>query len=180
MGKTVSTGRRSNRQRGAILVVSLVMLAALTLLGVASINMSTANLRAVNNSQVRAESMAAIQQQLALVWSALIVSKSFTPPAGATSAVGGYSVEVTTPCLRSFRAILNSELNLSDANDLRCFKGSSEVSECAVTVWEATATASENFFGARTSVREAVSVKKQYSLLLANTAQAGYGGYCTP
>lgn len=56
-------------QRGAVLLVSLIMLIMLTLLGVAAINTSTVNLRVVNNMQYRAETIAAGQQAIEAVLS---------------------------------------------------------------------------------------------------------------
>ncbi len=57
---TMNTRNPIPRQHGAALVVSLMMLVVLTLLAVSSINMSTVNLRIVNNMRTQMETETAI------------------------------------------------------------------------------------------------------------------------
>jgi len=54
------------RQGGIVLIVSLIMLVALTLLAVSAIRLSTANLRNVANSQARSEAMSSAQRSIDL------------------------------------------------------------------------------------------------------------------
>lgn len=61
------------RERGATLVVALIMLALMTLLVVNAFTLSSTNLKAVGNMQAREESLAAANQALETV-----VSSSFT------------------------------------------------------------------------------------------------------
>ncbi|MEX0731355.1 MAG: PilX N-terminal domain-containing pilus assembly protein [Aquisalimonadaceae bacterium] len=55
------------KQRGAVLIISLVLLVAMTLLGVASINSSTVNLRIVGNLQSQKDAESAAQEGVELV-----------------------------------------------------------------------------------------------------------------
>ena len=63
-------------QRGAALVVSLIMLVLITLMVIAALNLGTANFRAVSNTQFREQAIAAanvaIQDR---------ISSNFTGPA---------------------------------------------------------------------------------------------------
>ena len=61
------------RERGATLVVALIMLTLITLLVVNAFTLSSSNLKAVGNMQAREESIAAANQAIELV-----VSSSFT------------------------------------------------------------------------------------------------------
>ncbi|WP_295383971.1 pilus assembly PilX N-terminal domain-containing protein [uncultured Thiodictyon sp.] len=63
----------AGKQRGAILVVSLILLAVITLLTVTAQNLSTTNLKTVGNMQTRDEAIAAANQAIARV-----LSSSFT------------------------------------------------------------------------------------------------------
>ena len=54
----------SRRQRGATLIVALIMLALITLLVVNAFTLSSSNLRAVGNMQSREETMAAANQAI--------------------------------------------------------------------------------------------------------------------
>lgn len=54
----------SGRQRGATLIVALIMLALITLLVVNAFTLSSSNLRAVGNMQSREETMAAANQAI--------------------------------------------------------------------------------------------------------------------
>ncbi len=64
---------RQARQRGATLVVALIVLTLITLLVVNAFTLSSSNLKAVGNMQARDESLAAANQAIELV-----ISSSFT------------------------------------------------------------------------------------------------------
>lgn len=64
---------RRASQRGATLVVALIMLTLITLLVVSAFTLSSSNLKAVGNMQARDESIAAANQAIELV-----ISSSFT------------------------------------------------------------------------------------------------------
>jgi hypothetical protein len=97
--------RRAQAQQGATLIVALIMLTLITLLVLNAFTLSSSNLKAVGNMQVRDESIAAANQAVELV-----VSSSFTdaPVAqevnvdinkdGATD----YTVAIATPtCIKA-------------------------------------------------------------------------------
>ncbi len=63
----------ANRQRGIVLILSLIMLVVLTLLAVSAIRLSTVNLRTVANAQSRSEAMSTAQRTIDL-----ILSSNFT------------------------------------------------------------------------------------------------------
>jgi len=54
----------ASRQRGATLVIGMIMLVMITLFVLAAVNMSTVNLRVMGNTQARNESIAAAQQAI--------------------------------------------------------------------------------------------------------------------
>lgn len=62
---------RNRRQRGAVLIVSLLLLVAMTLLGVATINSSTVNLMVVGNLQSQKAAEAAAQEGIEVVLSGI-------------------------------------------------------------------------------------------------------------
>lgn len=94
-----------NRQRGATLMVGLVMLVVLTLLVVSAMRSSTVNLRIAGNMQAKAEAAAAAQQAVEQVVSS---SAIFYTPAGQTITVDidndgdtDYTVQIEAPtCLK--------------------------------------------------------------------------------
>lgn len=69
-------------QRGATLVVALIMLVALALLAIWAFNSSTTNLRIVGNTQVRQEALVAVQEAI----EATISTAQFTITPAATAA----------------------------------------------------------------------------------------------
>ena len=75
--------RGQTPQRGATLVVALIMLMALSLLAVQAFRSSTTNQRIVGNTQVRQEALAAVQAAI----EATISSAQFTKTPAAVAAV---------------------------------------------------------------------------------------------
>ena len=61
--------RLANRQRGMVLILSLIMLVVLTLLAVSAIRLSTVNLRTVANAQARSEALSTAQRTIDMVLS---------------------------------------------------------------------------------------------------------------
>lgn len=60
----MSTSARQRKQRGATLIVGLIMLAVITLLVTAAFNLSATNLKAVGNMQRRSEALAAANKAI--------------------------------------------------------------------------------------------------------------------
>ncbi len=81
------------RQRGAVLVVSLIMLVVMTMLAVSSINTSTVNLRIVDNMQSQQVTEAAVNDVLEQVMSNIDYFDTSTTTPSFT--VNGMTVNVT-------------------------------------------------------------------------------------
>lgn len=174
--------RAPSRQGGFILILSLVMLVAISLLAMAAIRAGTTNLRAVNNQQVRDEAMAAAQQAIEGV-----VSTNFTKTADSLkkardskptitlSADKSYNAEFgpSAICLVSIVPLKNTELDLANEDDAKCYHGGTISSDCARTVWQISARTANTFFGAGASVTEAFSIKMDYALALGLASEAG-------
>jgi hypothetical protein len=77
-----SSRSRATRERGATLVIALIMLVALALLAVRAFNSGTTNLRIVGNTQARQETLAAVQTAI----EATISSPQFTKTPAAVAA----------------------------------------------------------------------------------------------
>ena len=136
-------------QRGAALVVSLIMLVVITLFALAVINMSTVNLRVANNEQVKAQSVASAQQAIEQVASTNFPAN----PQPVTVAVDingdgtpDYSVAVAKPVCNNSVPIKLVELDIASATS----SGSGAVgsagsgnSVCSNTQWDLAATATE-------------------------------------
>jgi len=83
------------QQRGAALLVSLIMLVVLTLFAIAGFNLSTVNIRIVGNFQDQKFMEAVAQQAIEQVIS---TPTAFNlTPAAQTITVSGYNVSVTAP-----------------------------------------------------------------------------------
>lgn len=98
------TVKRFDRQAGATLIVSLIMLVMITLIVVSAYNMSTTNLKAVSNVQCKREGIAAADVALKER-----ISSTFTAaPAASTMEIdldqngsNDYVVTVTPTCIRA-------------------------------------------------------------------------------
>ena len=85
------SARRPVRQRGAVLVVSMIMLLLITLMLVTALNLGTTNFRATSNLQFRSEALAAANKAIEQVMS--------TP---FTAAPAAEDIEVDLEKLRAF------------------------------------------------------------------------------
>lgn len=177
-----------HRQRGATLIVALIVLVLLTLFAVTSFNLGKGSLQTVGNAQSRNEAMAAAQQA---VEEAVSTTRLFQSPGavilnGDPACQGGAAntkcVDVngdntpditvtltpTPTCVRA-RPILNSELNPSLDTDAGCaiqagqgfgVAGANTGSSlCADSLWEVNAVAQDNFTGAQYTVTQGVGVR---------------------
>jgi len=88
----MSTFFLQQSQRGATLLVTLIMLVVLTLFAVTAFNLSSVNLRIVGNFQQQRETEAAVQQALAQVLSSVAL---FEAPAVKNLCIPGGT---TPPC----------------------------------------------------------------------------------
>lgn len=87
----------SFRQQGMVLVTSLILLVVMMLLAISSVNMSTVNLRIVNNMQAQQEAEGALDQAVEAALNSSATFDSFVPPADVT--VGDYTVAFDNPML---------------------------------------------------------------------------------
>jgi Tfp pilus assembly protein PilX len=160
--------RRIRSQRGATLVIALIMLVLLTLFALSALNTGTTNLKVVGNMQARTEALDAAQQTIENVISTPLFTSSpgnaILNPSGAantlcTDAAGNWVADCTTaayktllnpqPACVTVRAIKSTELVLTNPADLACAGGQAQQfgvagavtgdSLCANSVWEITA-----------------------------------------
>jgi Tfp pilus assembly protein PilX len=118
---------QKSKQRGATLLVALVMLVALTLLVVSAIRSSTTNLRIAGNMQMQGEASASAQQAIEQ-----LISSNFTvSPASAVvnvdtnnSGTPAYKASVAIPVCNGSSALMNSSLDMNNPNDVSCFSSS--------------------------------------------------------
>jgi Tfp pilus assembly protein PilX len=176
-----------SRQRGAALIVSLIMLLLITLLAISSFTLGKSNLQIVGNMQQRNQAFAAAQGAVATV----ISSTQFTAnpanaipaatvpaycPAGANTtcaAVNGdgaddINVAVTVAC-DSIQPIPVNQLNFGNPNDAGCLLGtaqnfgvtgaSNNNSMCSSSVWDVRASATDQMSNANYVVDQGVAVR---------------------
>jgi Tfp pilus assembly protein PilX len=172
-----------HRQRGVTLVVALIMLVLLTLLALTSFNVSKSNLQVVSNMQQRDEAIAAARE----VIEETISSTRFfdTPGDVLANPCGGpnqrcidtngdgtpdVTVALTPPpaCIKG-QSIKTSELDVAIEDDAGCTLGvqqnfgtagaSTGNSECANSVWEVTAVATDATTQAAVTVTQGISVR---------------------
>src|SRR5712691_8061524 len=124
-------------QRGATLVVALIMLVLLTLFAVSAMNTSMVNLKVVGNMQSRSEALAAAQQAIETVLSTTqfvsdpnnaIINPCGTANTLCTDVTGDLNPEYTTvlnpkPSCIEGRALKVSELNQSQHEHVSCAAG---------------------------------------------------------
>src|SRR5690349_10134390 len=139
------THSQPRAQRGATLLVGLIMLLLLTMLSLSAFNTSTVQLRVVGNSQARQESIAAanmaLQKTLStadfMVNPATVASTPVTVDIDLDGSAD-YTVNVTPSCSSSI-PFLNAQLDVNNAEDFKCFV-SQELfdgkSLCARSSWE--------------------------------------------
>lgn len=133
----------SRHQRGAVMVVSLLLLLVMTMLVVSSVNTGTVNLRIVDNMRARQDAEAVTQ----------VASNEFmsdggnfvAPTSGDTLTVDGHEVTVTAPeCV--------------DARPATGYTATWDLTPDD-TVWEFDAEITDGDNGARASVRQGVHIR---------------------
>ena len=174
--------RAPSRQRGAALIVSLIMLVLITLLAITSFRLGKADVQIVGNMQSRSQALGAAQRGIETV----ISSDQFTqtptdaiqnPCSGPNTLCvdvngdGTPDVNVTVnPTCLSIIDILNSQLNWNLANDQACIaSGNSDnagtagapngYSLCANTRWDTQATATDTVTNAQYVIDEGTDVR---------------------
>lgn len=143
--------KRMNAQRGATLVIALVMLVLLTLFALSALNTSTSNLKVVGNMQARTEAFNAAQEAIETVISTPLFttnpSNAVVNPCGSantlcidkdgnitqlltnalyTTKITGAPYDTTKPACITVRPIRSDELVLTKAEDLACAVGQAQ------------------------------------------------------
>lgn len=162
------------QQRGATLLVSLIMLVLITLLAVTSFKLSKGNLQVVGNMQQRNQALTAAQGAVEKV----ISSPQFTTTPNISNttyvSVNGSSTNdikvVTTPTCISTIAIPASALNLSDSDDAGCVLGNTQQfgvegvantpsTLCSNALWDINSVATDVTSNAQVSVNQGTAVR---------------------
>ncbi|TAK85528.1 MAG: hypothetical protein EPO20_10990 [Betaproteobacteria bacterium] len=171
------------RQKGATLLVALIMLTVLMMFVVSSLNTSTTNLKVVGNMQSQSEALAASQEAIETVISTTqfisTPSNAVLNPCGTantlcTDVTGDGTPEYTTtltpqPTCVTVTPIKNSQLVLTNAEDLGCSAGQTQQfgvagavtgdSLCSNTVWEINAQTVGGATGASVWITQGIGVR---------------------
>ena len=136
------------RQRGATLLIGLIMLALLTLHAVAAFSTSGVQLRIAGNTQARQEMQAAANVAIGSVLSSGRFLSDPTAIAGAPVEVdvnddgtGDYRVSVAATC-NAARPVIARDLDPAREEDLQCLSGTAfgPATVCVDTAWNIQAT----------------------------------------
>lgn len=165
----------SYKQRGSVLLVSLVMLMLLTLLAISAMKTTTTGIQIVGNAQFREEANAAAQQGIEQ-----IISGDFTiaPAASAVAVTFGaasYTAQVEVPTCTSSIGLTNGELNAAIAADAVCLGSgalgntgiigatgtvtASAQSWCYKQQWDIRATVADVDTGANTAMHQGIFIR---------------------
>lgn len=146
---------RVRNQRGATLIIGLIMIVLITLIVVNAFTLSSSNLKSVGNMQVREEALAAANQAVER-----LISAPFTDSLGAQTfdvdinkdGINDYSVAVAVPvCTRALIAYT------APPSDVELPPEMSSGSEWS-TEWDISSTVTDPASGASVTVREGVRV----------------------
>ena len=167
-------------QRGATLLVSLIMLVLLTLFAISSMKTANTNLGVVGNMQAKSEATAVAQEAIETVLSSPIF---LTNPANAILAPCGSAntlcADINSDGTNDYTTVLNpapkcvtvkpikiSQLDLTIPEDLGCSSGQAQQfgvagavtgdSLCSNTVWEITAVTTGASSGASVTLTQGV------------------------
>jgi Tfp pilus assembly protein PilX len=176
--------RIRRQQRGATLLVSLIMLVLMTLFAVTSFNLGKSSLQVVGNMQQRSQGIGAAQSTIEEAVSTTrffeAPSAVFFQPCGNVANTrcvdvngdGKPDVTVTLApipvCLKA-KTIQNASLVLTNPNDAGCSMGTSQsfgivgsatgASLCADSTWEINAVAVDNVTQAKAALTHGVGVR---------------------
>lgn len=143
------------RQRGATLIVGLIMLVLITLMMVTAFMQSSGNLKSVGNMQYRDEATAAAN---AAIEEVISTAANFVTPAANTITVGDYSVSVAVPqCLYQIPIVVNSS---GDQNPGIYIEGvvASGASGFLETYWDIAATVTDTMSGTSVETHQGIKI----------------------
>ena len=171
------------RQRGATLIIALIMLVLLTLFAVSSLNTANTNLRVVGNMQAKNEAInfaqEAIEKTISTTQFIANPANAIPTPCGAANrlcgdANGDGTPEFTITLVPQPRCVTvapvkNADLILTNPEDLGCASGQQQQfgvagavtgdSLCSQTVWEINARSVDNSSGATATVTQGLGIR---------------------
>jgi Tfp pilus assembly protein PilX len=173
-----------SRQRGATLIVALVMLTLMTLMTLSAISVSTGNFKIISNAQYQNEAIGAAQSAINQVMSkGTYLSEPTTAPTSLTVDINGndYTVTLTQPCLRSsltLTSMTSSDSDYSTCKDSDKYTPGVPVGiQCAQVIWQVTATVNDATTKAKVQLVQGVTLRMDKTL--ANLIKATPANVCT-
>ena len=172
----------ASRQKGATLVVGMIMLILISLLAVASFRLGKSDLQIVGNMQQRKQALSAAQQTIEQVISTIQFTTTPTNalpnPCGAVvntacvdvngDGVTDVNVSIVVLC-SAIQPILNSALNFANQDDRNCSNEANQQlgvagvasnnSACSNSVWDMQATAIDAVTNAQYVIDQGVAVR---------------------
>ena len=157
-------------QKGATLLIGLIMLVLLTLMAVTSFNLGKSNLQIVGNMQFRNETVRAAEEAVEL---AISTANSVTVASTSTVDVNGdgapdVAVKITPALVQAF-VIKNTQIRLTNANELGCTLGQAQAfgvvgaatgnSLCADTLYDLKVEAKEAATNTSVELHQGVSIR---------------------
>jgi hypothetical protein len=131
-------------QRGATLLISLIMLVVLTMFALAGFNLSSVNLKIAGNFQIQRGMEAVAQQAIEQV---LSTPTAFSlTPAAQTITVGGYNVAVSAPACNYYRTATGYGKDI-------------ETLAPEDTDWEVRAAVTDTLTGAQATITQGVLIR---------------------
>lgn len=165
------------RQRGATLIISMIMLMVITLLVVYSVRSGNTNLRIAGNMQFQAEAFAATEAGIEKIIEQVRVTDLISTITTQTIPVtlNGLTYNVVTAPLGSCMmevAVLNQDLKPTVPEDVPCFESIDQdraltstgklaqtLSACKNQLWEVSASVTENLSGASMTQVQGLTIR---------------------
>lgn len=156
----------SKKQHGVILIVSLLLLLVMTILAVSAINMSSMDLRIVNNSQQQMEAEIAVQEALEKVISYPDNFDVDDPDANPTIDVSGTKTQLASSTITvnnrdvviADRVCLQTRPDTGDSIREKSSAGSYATGKY-IKIWELTGSHSDPVSGAQVTITQGVRMR---------------------
>lgn len=162
--KNINLSHR-HRQQGATLIIGLFMLILMTVMAIATYNMSKGNLQAVGNMQFRTETQRVAERTLE---NAISTADTATASVVFPETSDGYKVKIE-PVLVQGLVRKNNTLNLSDPGEVGCSLGAAQTfgivgsstgnSLCALTLYNVKVTAEDTRTKAKVVIDQGVAIQ---------------------
>jgi hypothetical protein len=167
-------------QKGATLLVGMIMLVVLTLLVVFAIRSGNTNLKIAGNMQVQTEASASVQQSIEKIIEDIKLVEDFTlidttAAKYQPSATGNVTYTVTIEPLDNCKVespVLNASLDPANPNDVPCFESpdadkaikddgtlTTTLSACKNQQWDIEASVTDANSGARVTQVQGISIR---------------------